>query len=147
MLFTFKTVALAVLAVVTVGNVQGAPLPSSSSPIQTNSLVESSATIADSQTEGPALVLANTRYVSLSLISVDLEADDTSAVKFPIWNQPSSSLPHPHPHPHQQALSPPLHRPHHPLRRPRRPSSVFTAGDASPAVILNSSIIPIPIMR
>ena len=74
MLFTFKTVALAVLAVVAVGNVQvqGAPLPSSSSssPIQITSLVESSTTIADSQTEGPALVPVNTRYVVLLLISV-----------------------------------------------------------------------------
>jgi len=76
MFFTFKTVALAVLAVVAVGNVQvqvqGAPLPSSSSssPIQITSLVESSTTIADSQTEGLAPALVNTRYVVLLLISV-----------------------------------------------------------------------------
>ena len=74
MLFTFKTVALAVLAVVAVGNVgvrvQGAPLPPPSSP---TSLVEGS--VAQTQTQGSTY--GPVRYVlSFTLVCLEYDVDD-----------------------------------------------------------------------
>ena len=77
MLFTFKTVALAVLAVVAVGNVQvqGAPLPSSPS---SSLSVESSAAIAESQTQVSSVQAVQfKRCVFLLCWSLEFLADGT----------------------------------------------------------------------